>query len=52
MQWWKWKVFILRTNAVTFLMSLTRKKDLDLDEVGGLGLELLSALFTMQVEVD
>ena len=34
MRWWKWKVFVLRTNAVTFLMSLTRKKDLDLDEVG------------------
>ena len=27
-------------------------QDLDLDEVGGLRVELLRALFTMQVEVD
>ena len=29
MRGWKWKVCVLRTNAVTFLMSLTRKKDLN-----------------------
>ena len=38
----------MRTNAVTFLMSLTRKKDLDLDEVGVCDWSY-SVLFSMQV---
>ena len=50
MRWWKWKVFVLRTNAVTFLMSLTRKKDLDLDEVGVCDWSY-SVLCSMQDEV-
>ena len=51
MRWWKWKVFVLRTNAVTFLMSLTRKKDLDLDEVGVCDWSY-SVLCSMQVEMN
>jgi len=46
-----WKVFVLRTNAVTFLMSLTRKKDLDLDEVGVCDWSY-SVLCSMQVEMN
>ena len=45
------RFFVLRTNAVTFLMSLTRKKDLDLDEVGVCDWSY-SVLCSMQVEMN